>query len=202
LGVYSIVVKHFKKLINQIDIPKSKQAEKLVFKRWILERIAEYFLYGMFVIAFPFISFMEFNSDLTKNEPIGISLTFFTLSLILSSLLIYSILNLNTLKRVKGISRGQNTNLIKKIAEKNNWNIYSSNQQMTILNLNWKESSGFDWGKQLTIIYDGTDLLVNCISFGLHSSPSPFHWFANKRKINKLKTEFESGIKNVLQQRV
>ena len=73
---------------------------------------------------------------------------------------------------------------------------------MTILNLTWKESGGFDWGKQLTIIYDGTDVLVNYISFGLHSSPSPFHWFANKRKINKLKTEFESGIKNVLQQRV
>ena len=54
----------------------------------------------------------------------------------------------------------------------------------------------------MTIIYDGTDLLVNCISFGLHSSPSPFHWFANKRKVNKLTAEFENGIKNVLQQRV
>jgi hypothetical protein len=156
----------------------------------------------MFVLILPFIWISEFNSDLTKNEPIGISLIFLILSITFSSLLIYSILNLNTLKRIKGLSRGQNTTLIKKIAEKNNWNIYSSNQQMTILNQNWKESSGFDWGKQLTIIYDGTDILVNCISFGLHSSPSPFHWFVNKRKINKLKTEFENGIKNVLQQRV
>jgi hypothetical protein len=156
----------------------------------------------MFVIAFPFIWILEFNSDLTKNQPIGMSLTFLILSLTFSFLLIYSILNLNTLKRIKGSSRGQNTNLIKKIAEKNNWNMYSSNQQMTILNLNWKESGGFDWGKQLTIIYDGNDILVNCISYGLHSSPSPFHWFANKRKINKLKTEFENGIKNVLQHRV
>lgn len=156
----------------------------------------------MFVIAFPFIWILEFNSDLTKNQPIGMSLTFLILSLTFSYLLIYSILNLNTLKRIKGLSRGQNTNLIKKIAEKNNWNIYSSNQQMIILNLNWKESGGFDWGKQLTIIYDVNDILANCISFGLHSSPSPFHWFANKRKINKLKTEFENGLKNVLQHRV
>jgi len=156
----------------------------------------------MFVIAFPYIWISEFNSDLTKNEPIGISLMFLILSLTFSFLLIYSILNLNKLNRIIGLSRGQNTTLIKKIAEKNNWNIYSSNQQMTILNLTWKESGGFDWGKQLTIIYDGTDILVNCISFGLHSSPSPFHWFVNKRKIKELKTEFENEIKNVLQQSI
>ena len=99
------------------------------------------------------------------------------------------------------ISRGKNSNLIKKIAEKNEWNISANNQQIAIINFSWKDS-GTDWGKQMTIIYDGTDLLVNCISFGLHSSPSPFHWFANKRKVNKLTTEFENGIKNVLQQRV
>ena len=186
-------------MINQIDIPISKQAEKLVFKQWILERIAKYFLYGMFVVAFPFISIMKFNWTLTKNEPIGISLGLLILSLTFSFLLIYSILNINKLKRIKGLSRRKNTNLIKKIAKKNNWNIYSSNQQMTILYLNWKESSGFDWGKQITIIYDGTDLLVNCISFGLYSSPSPIHWFANKRKIYKLITEFKGGIENVLQ---
>lgn len=145
---------------------------------------------------------MEFYSDWTNKEPIGISLVLFILSNAFSFLLIYAILDLKKLERIKGLSRGQNSDLIKKIAETNKWNIYSNNQQMTILNLAWKESSGYDWGKQLTIIYDGTDILVNCISFGLYSSPSPFHWFANKRIINNLKTEFESGIKNVLQQRL
>ena len=173
----------------------------MIFKQRILERIAEYFIFGIFVIAFPFVTIMEFNSDLTKNEPIGTSFFLLILSLIFSGLLIYSILNLNALKRLKGLNRGQNTTLIKNIAERNNWNIYSSNQQMTIINFSWSDSGGTDWGKQLTIIYDGTDLLVNCISFGLYSSPSPFHWFPNNRKINKLKTEFENEIKNVLQHR-
>ncbi|MDO7173961.1 hypothetical protein [Mariniflexile sp. AS56] len=93
------------------------------------------------------------------------------------------------------MSRAQNVTLIKKITEENNWSIYSSNQQMTIINFSWKNSIGFDLGKQLTIIYDGTDLLVNCMSFGLYSSPSPFHWLANKKKVNKLKMEFEIGVK-------
>ena len=144
---------------------------------------------------------MEFNSDLNKNEPIGFSLLFFILSLILSVLYIYSLVKLKSLKRINGLSRGKNSNLIKKIAEKNNWNVYSTNQQMTIINFP-RQNPRTDWGKQMTILYDENDILVNCISFGILSSPSPFHWFANKRKVNKLKMEFEIGIKNVLQQRV
>lgn len=138
---------------------------------------------------------MQFYSDLIKNLPIGFSLVLLILSNSFSFSLIYAIADLKKLERIKGLSRGNNLNLIKKIAKRNNWNIYSSNQQMTILNLNWKESNGLDWGKQLTIIYDGSDILVNCISFGLHSNPSPFHWFANKQKITKLKAEFESQVK-------
>ncbi|MFD2543748.1 hypothetical protein ACFSSB_15585 [Lacinutrix gracilariae] len=184
-----------------IDIPKSIQTEKLVIKEWLFVRISEYFLYLMFVIAFPFIAIMELNSDLNKNEPIGFSIFFLILSFILSSLLIYSIFNVNSVKRISGLSRGKNSNLIKKIAEKNNWNIQSTNQQMTIINFSWQDS-GTDWGKQMTILYNENDILVNCISFGVGSSPSPFHWFANKRKVNKLTAEFENEIKNVLQQRV
>ncbi|MBS9774885.1 MAG: hypothetical protein KGV59_07000 [Tenacibaculum sp.] len=69
---------------------------------------------------------------------------------------------------------------------------------MTII-FPWLNNSWTDWGKQITIIYDRKDILVNCISFGRGSIPSPLHWFANKRKINKLKSGFEDGIKNILQ---
>jgi len=188
--------------VLKVDIQKSIQAEKLIFKRCFLEEITDYFLYGMMVICFPFIWVLELNSDLTKNQPIGMSFTLLILSLTFSILLIYSILNLNTMKRIKGLSIEQNTNLIKKIAKKNNWNIYSNSHQMTALNFTWKESFGLDWGKQMTIIYDETDILVNCVSFGRYETPSPIHWFANKRRTNKLTAEFENGIKNILQQYV
>ena len=184
-----------------IDIPKSKKTEKLVIKEWLFVKISEYFFYLMFIIAFPFASIMELISDLNKNEPIGFSIFFLVLSLIFSGLIIYSIFDLNSLKRINGLSRGKNSNLIKKIAENNKWNVQSTNQQMTIINFSWKDA-GTDWGKQMTILYDDKDILVNCISFGIASSPSPLHWFANKRKVTKLKSEFENGIKNVLQQRV
>jgi hypothetical protein len=108
---------------------------------------------------------------------------------------------LNSVKRISGLSRGKNSNLIKKVAEKNNWSIQSTNQEMTIINISRQEFGSYG-GKQMTILYDDNDILANCISFGVGSSPSPFHWFANKKNVNKLKTEFESGIKNVLQHRV
>ncbi|MEP0264284.1 hypothetical protein [Dokdonia sp.] len=183
-----------------IDILKSIQAERLVTKRWLLEKIIDYSMYSLFASLFPFIAIMQFSSDLSKNEPIILSLLFLILVITISSLLVYSIINLYSLKRISGLSRGKNLGLIKKIAENNNWNISSTNHQITIIDFSWQDA-GTDWGKQMTILYDEKDILVNCISFGLHSSPSPFHWFANKRKINILKVEFENKIKNVLQQR-
>jgi hypothetical protein len=183
-----------------IDIPKSKQAEKLVIKEWLLVKVSKYLFYLVIFMAFPFASIMKLNSDFNKNEPITLSLLFLVLAITLSSLFIYSIINLNSLKRINGLSRGKNSSLIKKIAKHNNWNISSSNQQITIIHFS-RQDVGTDWGKQITILYDKNDILVNCISFGINSDPSPFHWFANKRKVNKLKKEFEKGIKNVLQQR-
>lgn len=184
-----------------IDISKSKKAGKLITKQWFLEKLFEYILPLMLIGMFPFIAIMKFNSNLNKNEPIGFSLSFLIFTLTIGGLMIYSLFNMYKLKRINGISRGKNSNLIKKIAEKNKWNISVNNQQISIIDFSWQDS-GTDWGKQMTIIYDNKDILVNCISFGLYSSTSPFHWFANKRKVNKLTTEFENEIKNVLQHRI
>ena len=181
-----------------INISKSKKAGMLITRQRFLEKLFEYLLPLILVGIFPFIAILKFNSDLNKSGPIGLSLSFLIFTLTIGGFMIYSIFNVYKLKRINGISRGKNSNLIKKIAKKNEWNISANNQQISIINFSWQDS-GTDWGKQMTILYDEKDILVNCISFGLYSSPSPFHWFANKRKVNKLVLEFENGIKNVLQ---
>jgi hypothetical protein len=177
-----------------IDITKSKKTGKLVTRQWLLEKLFEYIPSLLLVGMLLFIAIMEFNSNLNKNEPAGLSLSILIFTFIISGFMIYSIFNVYQLKRIKGISRGKNLSLIKKIAEKNNWNVSANNQEISTINFSWQDSRT-DWGKQMTILYDRNDVLVNCISFGLFSSPSPFHWFANQRKVNKLKTEFENGIK-------
>jgi hypothetical protein len=182
--------------INPIDIPKSIKSGKIVYKRWKIEIAVDFIGNFITIFIFPFISGISFYFNFIRNQPFGISLFFLIISLIFGFLMFYSIINLNKLKLMKGLSRGNNFNIIKKIAKNNNWNIYSTNHQITIINFSWK-LTGTDWGKQMVILYDGNNILVNCTSFGRYSSPSPFHWFANRKKLNKLISEFENEIKNL-----
>jgi hypothetical protein len=144
---------------------------------------------------------MELVSDFKKNEPLEISLFLSIISILFYIGIIYSIKNLNSTERIKGIHKKKNKELILEIIETNKWNISEKNKKMISINFSWKDGIT-DWGKRMTIFYIEKDILVNCISYDKHFKASPFHWFANKRKVNKLKKEFEKKIKNVLQQRV
>ena len=184
-----------------IDIIKSKKAEKLVFKKWFLTKLFDRIFELPYILFFPFLSGMYLFSKIDNKESYGIAIIYFGIAITLCGMLFYSVYHLNSLTRISGISHRQNSQMIKDIAENNNWKIESNNQQMTIISFSWQET-GTDWGKQMTIIYDRNDILVNCTSYGLFSTPSPFHWFANRKKINKLKTEFNKLIKNAVQQHV
>jgi hypothetical protein len=158
-----------------------------------LNKFLEYFTPILLSFVFPYIFILEFYSNLTKNEPFELSLFLLILSLLFFIGVFYSIKNLNKKERIKGIHKNKNKILISEIIKKNNWNILEENKNMTSINFLWKDGIT-DWGKKLTIFYVGKDILINCISYGRYSKPSPFHWFANKRKVNKLKKEFEYAI--------
>ncbi len=89
--------------INSINIYKSKQSEKLIFKQGNLEKIFELLYQLIFIIAIPyFFGGLEFYNDLINNEPIEISITF-VISFFIACLLLLSLININYLKRIKGI---------------------------------------------------------------------------------------------------
>jgi hypothetical protein len=185
----------------QIDITESKKAEKLVFKKWFLTKLFDIIFELPYILFFPFVSGMNLFSKIDNQEPYGIALFYFIIAVTVCGMLFYSVYHLNTLIRFNGISRRKNSEIIKEIAVNNKWKIESNNQQMKIISFSWQET-GTDWGKQMTILYDKKDILVNCTSYGLYSTPSPFHWFANRKKVNKLKSEFNNRIKNALQHRL
>jgi len=184
--------------INPINIAESKANDKLIFKKSLLYKLSDLMVEIPIVVFIPFLCGIALFKKISDGEPFVGTLFLFILCLSISGLIIYSISTLNSLERITGKSRGQNSKTIKDIAEKHNWKIYSNNQQMTIISFSWIET-GTDWGKQMTILYDKEDILVNCTSYGLFSTPSPFHWFANRKKVNKLKIEFNKRIKNALQ---
>ena len=175
---------------NTIHIQKSINEERLIETRSIAEKISEYFLLGMLILVFPAITLNDFffkNSNIISNELQSIELI---LSIVFSSLLIYALSTRNKLYRINGISREQNQILIEKFATENKMKLSINKKDLIIFNLHWENSSGFDWGKQVTVFFDDSDLLVNCKSFGIHGINSPFHWIANKRMIKKLKRKF------------
>jgi len=186
--------------IEPIDISKSVEKNKLFVKKSLFVKVSDLLLDIPFIIFIPLALGNALFNNITAEKAFSGILLVFILSLILSAFTIYSISELNSLQRIKGISRVKNSKLVIEIAETNKWKIKSNDQQMTIISFSWKET-GTDWGKELTILYDKKDLLLNCKSYGLFSTPLPYHWFANRKKENKLKMEFNKRIKHALQHR-
>ena len=179
--------------IREIDINESIKAEKLISNELIIDKIIVILFPIILTFVFPITSGIQLYSNLKNNESLLLGILLFVLSIFISFSIIFWIRNLNKLKRIKGFSKTENLKLIKKISKDNEWKINSISENLIILDLNTKKS-GIEWEKRMIIINKGNDILVNCMTYGKYSSPSIFHWFANKRKINKLKFEFEYGI--------
>ena len=177
--------------ILKIDIQKSLNFEKLYFKKSLLEKIWENSLIIANLSFFLYITGTTLFDNLIKSKPFGWSLFFFILVITITLLGLISFLSSNNLERITGLEENKNTKIVKKIADKNNWKIYSNNKHLDIINISFLDTQT-DYGKQLIIIYDQHDILINCISFALGKTPNPFNWFSNKKMIDKFKTEFKT----------
>lgn len=176
-------------IIQEIDISKSIEREKLVTKRWTLDRILEILVFCPFVIAWPLIASMIFFANTNSDQSGWSSLIFLVLAFAFSIVFLFALFNLRKLKRINGLSRGKNLGIIKKVVARKNWNLVWSTQQMALINFP-NHPSFYNWGQQIIIVFDGNDVLINSMTFGLYSTPSPLHWFSNKAKINAFQKEF------------
>jgi hypothetical protein len=180
---------------DKIDILKSKQKERVIRKTWLIEPILDFLTYVVLVGAYPFISGLFFFDQLEKGDYLVGASILFALSLILGGLLLYSIINLDRLKRISGTLKERDRETIKDLTEKLGWNLQIHNQQLSILSPPWSWLST-NWGRQIVVIYDRQDILINSTSYGLHDLKSPFHWFGNRKLERIVRDNFEKGIKN------
>jgi len=180
---------------DKIDIPKSKQKGRVVRKTWLIEPIVDFFTYTVLVGIYPFLSGFFFFDQLEKKEYLVGASILFGLALILGGLLLYSILNLDRLKRINGTLKDQNRKAIKNLTESLGWTLQIHNQQVSVLSPPWSWFST-NWGRQVVVIYDRQDILINSTSYGLHDMKSPFHWFGNRKLEKIVKDNFEEKIKN------
>lgn len=177
--------------IREININDSIKAEKLISNELIIDKIIVILFPIILTFVFPLISGIQLYSNLKNKESLLLGILLFALSIFVSFLIILWIRNLNKLELIKGFSKTENLKLIKRTSKENNWEISSVNENLIVINLNSKKS-GIEWEKRMIIINEENYILINCMTFGRYSSPSIFHWFENKRKVNKIKNEFEN----------
>ncbi len=181
---------------DKIDISKSKQKGRVIRKYWLIEPILDFLIYTVLVGAYPILSGLYFFDQLKNGDYLFRALILFSLSQILGGLLFYSINSLDKLKRISGTLKERNRQAIKDLTEKLGWTLQIHNQQVSVLSPPWSWFST-NWGRQIVVIYDRQDILVNATSYGLHVK-SPFHWFGNRKLERILKDNFEKEIQNYI----
>jgi len=179
---------------DKVDILKSKEKERVVSKTSWFEKINDFLTYTALIGAIPTIIIILLISQIKKGLDIIGPIVFLSIALGIGILLLYSLLNLDKLQRIKGTIKEQNRNAIKELAKELGWNIKMDNNEITIA----AQTSNFfstNWGRQILILYDGQDILINCQAFSLQGFKSPFHWSGNRDLEKMIKEEFEKRLK-------
>ena len=180
---------------DKIQILDSKEKGRVIRNKWLLGQVLDFLTYVILIGFFPILSALFLLDQIENGDYIVGAITLFSISLIFSGLILYSILNLDRLKRIHGTHREQNRERIKNLAEELGWTLQIHNQKVSVVSPPWSLLST-NWGRQIVVIYDRQDILINSTSYGLHDFKSPFHWFGNRKLERIITEEFEKRVKN------
>ena len=173
---------------DKVSISKSKQKGQVVRDSWLFFRLRDLFVQVVFVGLLPFMALNFLFIQLKQKESLFSASIFLIISLILGAIFLYSILDLNKLKRIKGVKKDKNMKIIKNWAETHNWQLEIHNQDISVLTCNNWFSTAFK--KELVVLYHKEEILTNSICYGLFDMKSPFHYFTNKKLISELESLF------------
>ncbi|MBX2828525.1 MAG: hypothetical protein KTR22_10185 [Flavobacteriaceae bacterium] len=172
----------------EIDLATSIKAEKLIYVKWFSERLSRSHDW-VIILLIPFFGIAVLWSYIKEGTPLLLPIFLFLLAIIPSVLLVYSMIYGRNLKRISGKSPKENLKIVREIAQKNNWIFHKVNNQLVFVGMPLV-GMAWDWGKEMVVILDGNDLLVNVISLDAFGTSSPIHWFANKKKLDAFQEEF------------
>lgn len=102
--------------------------------------------------------------------------------------------NTDRLKRIRGTKKEINQQYINEIISELKWDSEISNRDMTILTPSSEYL--YNGGRQVTIIYDESDILVNSVAYSFFAGVSPFHFLSNRSIVRTIKKRFEEKINN------
>jgi hypothetical protein len=178
---------------DKIDIPRSKEEGRIVRKKGLLDGGSDSLVYFAIVFAYPVLFGIALYKEIERGEIAVTTVLLFIAGLVVGGLLLYSVLNLGRLKRLKGLSKEENREIVKEIIERFGWKVRQDNRDMIIAGPKWRWGH-WNGGRDVSIIYDRTDILINSTTYGNHDIRSPFHWFGNRKLEKMLTDEFESKL--------
>lgn len=108
--------------------------------------------------------------------------------------MLYSILTVDNLIFIKGLSPETNKSISKLSSNSLKWDNIKSNKEYDVFAPKWHWYSTH-YGREVSVIYDKNDVLINSTTFLLFNLQSPFHWLADRKTERRFKTEFEKEIK-------
>ncbi|UPQ78035.1 hypothetical protein M0M57_10355 [Flavobacterium azooxidireducens] len=179
-------------LLEKIDVEKSIAHQKIFRKSSLINRTLDLLYNLFFILSFPFLAFFNLINTL-KTENSFYAIMFFIVTFLISLLFFYAFVNINKLRKIEGLSQKENKQLILQIVEELEWKIYRDNIQFTHATSDWNCLS-FDYGKEIIVIYENGNILVNCITYGRFDTKLFFYWFVNRKKENEIIEEFENQI--------
>jgi hypothetical protein len=186
----AVIVKNRTSMISdKINIEKSILKARLITKSWFIERILNCLFYFILLVSFPLAAGLFLLAQYKNNGSIIYATLLLLITLIYSAILLYSFININNLKRIHGISKDQNKEFIREIFENLELQIIKQENELTVC----KYSSNSL--RQITVLYDNLDVLINSTTYALYDYKSPFHWFIDRKIENALIEKLEAKIK-------
>ena len=161
--------------IHEIDRPKS------IFWKYLIH----FFSVGVVVLFGLIPYFPQFN---TQNFPIAGY--WLSVCLIIAVLMILRILSFDKLRRVSGQSLSENKKRVRALSEELNWPFFREQQDYTTLFI---QRSTVSWERDVLIIYDGNDILINVTTYAKFRQQTLQGYFGERRAFRKVQKWFEQA---------
>ena len=157
----------------KIDVEKSITTGYLEYEKAVVDQVSDV----LFVVIYggaPVVLIIPFFKALYDGMiPSVGSTSMMLISILIGCLFIRHLLELDKLKRTSGINSATNREIIQGIILQSDWEILFKNHHYLLVGI----PAGI-WAvrRQIAIIFDGPDILLNTTTFGLHDIKSFVHF--------------------------
>lgn len=179
---------------GKIDYHSSVTKKRIVYDRSFWSAIGELIDYFPVVFPFFFIGTITLVKSIMSKTLTMEEAVWSVLGILTSLFIFYKIRKINRLTAITGVDVKTNRQLVNTIAKNSDWESRYNNSKFAIFTLPDSPLS-LDWGREMTIIYNGNDVLINCACFGMRRIKSPFHWIAAKNIEKRFIREFIASSK-------